>query len=1361
MHTKSHQVFIQSQNSQFKTQTLTLDPTQTLTLHNLKLSLLPNKENSSSFYFTLNGKPLKDSTFLPNPQIAPLSTLILQTRLSGGGGDGGATGAESRDCYLNMYAEKKPDKVDPHEQRLSKWLNCSLSNEPLTQPCVIDRLGNMFNKEALVEALIGKKLPKEFGYIKGLKDMINIQLEVVPGEGSDNARFQCPVSGLEFNGKNKFFSLKNCGHVLSAKALKEVKSSACLVCYKEYEECDKIVINGSEEEVAVLRERMEEERSKVKEKKTKKVKNGEVGANGEEFAGQGVEVSQLSGKKHGIVDVQGVDKIVGKVKGNGGKVENVKGVSNGGSVKRFKAADVVPANATKEAYTYELLHVHHFPGVQTFCEPSFLSLVGFSFAQNLELLMFRGQDGLSWIEFDCDSIDRLKSAKGGDDKDGTSRKRKVLWVNMQRKKCKENSVVPAFIESRTQDLPLTKRMKIQTLLLGLSALLEFFMITGFALPDDDVYLTLSDPSAAFTYNRLSEVEKQCSSFLSSASELKPDEDTKYRLMGQLSFKNGDWEQKTGGMPLMPFSDSDLQTSSISLPTALKLVSFQVKNVSSVQHFQNTVSVGGYLVIGISRESSFAQGFNPSPNFIRPGTSALTLAFEGVYTETEQNGGERHLCLLGKSTLTSGIRIDVPSDVADGFGLQTDQILLVLHYPMTFSLTNREIHGEMQSLNEKASPKYFDTVYISSQLSHQSMYQFSSKVLASTTCEPYLYYHDEWKLFGQQIDISLVWKGNWGCKFELQTYQAHIATCIQATSYDSNGAEASAVLRVIPAEMDPNVARTLTGLSGLVFNAEGRWNPSSGQLCMLSCPTGAHSEFKRCFLWISLYFPRALSIKQRSLVFGSISDKRDEVSSNYRLLFDLVMQPSYLKDPFNSYNTHYLSYNYSKLRLASLFKRKTQYFTTLNHSLLRYPALKGAESVAQLDSLSNELLVDGCIATDQPPDGRDTSISIRMEVLSLGSLIGRFDEDGSKEVSVNTTANVTFINRQLLNVSTHLIFRKFKEATQEFSMISYKNISQMFLEGIYEPAIGEMHLIGCRKVVTGGTGIERGLDCLIKVEIQYPSENMEHTKITITSQRDQEDLLGQDDPLYFGPVSLPARETRYQDHTLTVAYQFEGILPILLVCGVIAMTFLVNGYSLPLVSGAETLFKLHIIILQTNAKSLHKAYYIGLTLIRLVQHLHQYISNPIQDSKFQDSEFVNPDVTSSKSAVVMTMIVVAAIVHIQQNWKKLIQSLELKKLSATSTYRNHEMSINTEFNDAKFVYFSMFRLHVLQLYMYRSYRLQDNYNARELYLIMVSTGILDMPLQVDRGVNYGRACAYDLYASFFVKESKVSLERQHG
>jgi hypothetical protein len=78
-------------------------------------------------------------------------------------------------------------------------------------------------------------------------------------------------------------------------------------------------------------------------------------------------------------------------------------------------------------------------------------------------------------------------------------------------------------------------MKIQNLLLFLVALLEFFMIASFALPDDDVYRILSDPAVTFTYSRLSEVEKQCRSLLSSASELKTDEDKSLDLWeGSLS-----------------------------------------------------------------------------------------------------------------------------------------------------------------------------------------------------------------------------------------------------------------------------------------------------------------------------------------------------------------------------------------------------------------------------------------------------------------------------------------------------------------------------------------------------------------------------------------------------------------------------------------------------------------------------------------------------------------------------------------------------------------------------------------------------------------------------------------------------------
>ena len=41
--------------------------------------------------------------------------------------------------------------------------------ERLSPPCVCDDLGNLFNKERLVEVLLAKQLPVMFSHIRGLK----------------------------------------------------------------------------------------------------------------------------------------------------------------------------------------------------------------------------------------------------------------------------------------------------------------------------------------------------------------------------------------------------------------------------------------------------------------------------------------------------------------------------------------------------------------------------------------------------------------------------------------------------------------------------------------------------------------------------------------------------------------------------------------------------------------------------------------------------------------------------------------------------------------------------------------------------------------------------------------------------------------------------------------------------------------------------------------------------------------------------------------------------------------------------------------------------------------------------------------
>ncbi|WRX32165.1 Protein of unknown function DUF2921 - like 6 [Theobroma cacao] len=85
-------------------------------------------------------------------------------------------------------------------------------------------------------------------------------------------------------------------------------------------------------------------------------------------------------------------------------------------------------------------------------------------------------------------------------------------------------------------------------------------ISSFASPYD-IYQTLADSSVVIAYDRSAGIEKHCSSFLTSASELKPDDNMGGRLKNELSFYLGDWEQENDGAPLMQLDDNGIPASS--------------------------------------------------------------------------------------------------------------------------------------------------------------------------------------------------------------------------------------------------------------------------------------------------------------------------------------------------------------------------------------------------------------------------------------------------------------------------------------------------------------------------------------------------------------------------------------------------------------------------------------------------------------------------------------------------------------------------------------------------------------------------------------------------------------------------------
>jgi hypothetical protein len=144
-----------------------------------------------------------------------------------------------------MYAGKKADKVDPAEELLARWTRCHLSGERLQAPIVADELGSLYNKEAVVRALLARALPPALAHITSLKQLVDLRLDPVPrkggagggggagagagGKGSSSADavdFQCPLTGLEMNGRARFVAHRPTGRVVSERALKEAPAAA-------------------------------------------------------------------------------------------------------------------------------------------------------------------------------------------------------------------------------------------------------------------------------------------------------------------------------------------------------------------------------------------------------------------------------------------------------------------------------------------------------------------------------------------------------------------------------------------------------------------------------------------------------------------------------------------------------------------------------------------------------------------------------------------------------------------------------------------------------------------------------------------------------------------------------------------------------------------------------------------------------------------------------------------------------------------------------------------------------------------------------------------------------------------------------
>ncbi|XP_030029162.2 replication termination factor 2 [Manduca sexta] len=179
------------------------------------------------------------------------------------GCDGGTI--PRRDELVRM--KKKPEQKDKDAERSFKWRNCALSQQPLQEPIVACGLGRLYSKSSVIESLLDKDTkPESISHIKNLKDIKDLKLVKNPAHvetdhtdgvvGNGSAPYICPISGLEMTGKFRFIFLWSCGCVLAERALKEVKQNLCHMCQQPFMDNDVVVLNGTEEDVEKLKDKM-------------------------------------------------------------------------------------------------------------------------------------------------------------------------------------------------------------------------------------------------------------------------------------------------------------------------------------------------------------------------------------------------------------------------------------------------------------------------------------------------------------------------------------------------------------------------------------------------------------------------------------------------------------------------------------------------------------------------------------------------------------------------------------------------------------------------------------------------------------------------------------------------------------------------------------------------------------------------------------------------------------------------------------------------------------------------------------------------------------------------------------------------
>jgi len=199
------------------------------------------------------------------------------------GGDGGVIATE-RKFLRGTKSDEKDESKNIKKNQITRAQICAHSGSKLRHPIVVCEMGNLYNKEAIITALLNKTLNPSFSHIRGLKDIKELIFsrntdyeESKETNGEFQSKFMCPITLMEFNGLTPFVVIWTTGYVISEKAIREMGIDALQAEYGPFANIDIIKLLPIEEEipqqVSLLQERRMRKKKDTKDSKKRASEN--------------------------------------------------------------------------------------------------------------------------------------------------------------------------------------------------------------------------------------------------------------------------------------------------------------------------------------------------------------------------------------------------------------------------------------------------------------------------------------------------------------------------------------------------------------------------------------------------------------------------------------------------------------------------------------------------------------------------------------------------------------------------------------------------------------------------------------------------------------------------------------------------------------------------------------------------------------------------------------------------------------------------------------------------------------------------------------------------------------------------------